>query len=259
MVEVSYLYNILYHTSLFSIDCCLSDLYPLRDDLTTDGQFYMTLKRSHCFFWAKGGVVVRARASYQSSLDSRPGVDAISGLSLLLVRGVLGLILLGMCRWPLGAPTPSWSILWPIIDPIVTFGLICNFRDPNLVSFCFYEWTHFLDWMKNTWLFICSTNILVRLLIANMKNCLTPKSPKMCDPILVTLLKMRRHYSQSSCENATPSSGTSPLASYGEVPPPPPREVFSLSSGFSPSSLKPTFPNSNSTRNGLRRTICYQC
>ena len=43
----------------------------------------------------------------------------------------------------------------------------------------------------------------------------------MCDPILVTLLKMQPHYSQSSRENATPSSGTSPLASYKEVPPPP--------------------------------------
>ena len=41
----------------------------------------------------------------------------------------------------------------------------------------------------------------------------------MCEPILVTLLKMRPHYSQSSRENATPSSGTSPLASYKEVPP----------------------------------------
>ena len=41
----------------------------------------------------------------------------------------------------------------------------------------------------------------------------------MCDPILVTLLKMRPHYSQSSRENATPSSGTFPLASYKEVPP----------------------------------------
>ena len=40
----------------------------------------------------------------------------------------------------------------------------------------------------------------------------------MCDPILVTLLKMRPHYGQSSCENATPSGGTSPLASYKEVP-----------------------------------------
>ena len=41
----------------------------------------------------------------------------------------------------------------------------------------------------------------------------------MCDPILVTLLKMRPHYSQSSRENATPFSGTSPLASYKKVPP----------------------------------------
>ena len=44
----------------------------------------------------------------------------------------------------------------------------------------------------------------------------------MSDPILVTLLKMLPHYSQSSPENATLSSGTSPLASYEEVPPPPP-------------------------------------
>ena len=42
----------------------------------------------------------------------------------------------------------------------------------------------------------------------------------MCDPILVTLLKIQPHYSQSSRENATPSSGTSPVASYREVPPP---------------------------------------
>ena len=36
-----------------------------------------------------------------------------------------------------------------------------------------------------------------------------------------TLLKMRPNYSRSSRENATPSSGTSPLASYKEVPPSP--------------------------------------
>ena len=41
----------------------------------------------------------------------------------------------------------------------------------------------------------------------------------MCDPILFTLLKMQPRYSQSSRENATPSSGTFPLASYKEVPP----------------------------------------
>ena len=38
----------------------------------------------------------------------------------------------------------------------------------------------------------------------------------MCDPILVTLLKMRPHYSQSSHEKGTPSSDTSLLASYKE-------------------------------------------
>ena len=44
--------------------------------------------------------------------------------------------------------------------------------------------------MKNTLLFICGTKILERLLTEKMKNCLTPKNPKMCDPILVNLLKM---------------------------------------------------------------------
>ena len=40
----------------------------------------------------------------------------------------------------------------------------------------------------------------------------------MYDPLLVTLMKMRPHHSsQSSRENATPSRGTSPLASYKEV------------------------------------------
>ena len=73
--------------------------------------------------------------------------------------------------------------------------------------------------MKNTLLFICSTNILVCLLTINMKNCLTQTNLKMSVPILVTLLKMRPHYSQSRHENATPSSGTSLLASYKEVPP----------------------------------------
>ena len=38
--------------------------------------------------------------------------------------------------------------------------------------------------------------------------------PKICDPILVTLLKMHPHDSQSSRENATQSSGTAPLACY---------------------------------------------
>ena len=33
-----------------------------------------------------------------------------------------------------------------------------------MVTFYFYELTHFVGWMKNTLLFICGTNILVRLL-----------------------------------------------------------------------------------------------
>ena len=53
-----------------------------------------------------------------------------------------------------------------------------------------------------------------------MRNCLTPKNPKMCDPILVTLLKIRPHYSHSRRENATRSSGKFPIASYKKVPPP---------------------------------------
>ena len=75
--------------------------------------------------------------------------------------------------------------------------------------------------MKNTLLFTNSTSILVRLLTVNMNNFLTPKIRKCATPFLWTLLKMRPHYSQFSRENATPSSGTSQLASYKEVPPPP--------------------------------------
>ena len=66
-----------------------------------------------------------------------------------------------------------------------------------------------------------------------MKNFLTPKNPKMCDPILVSLLKMRPNHIQSSRENATPSSSTSPLASQKEVPPPPPGGAFAKRSCIS--------------------------
>ena len=107
--------------------------------------------------------------------------------------------------------------MWPIIDPfLVTFGQMSNFRDPNLVTFylCIYlilneeHFTFHLQY-KHSGTF------------ANRKyeELSYPKNQKMCDPILVTLLKMRPHYSQSSRENATPSSGTFPLASYKEVPP----------------------------------------
>ena len=61
----------------------------------------------------------------------------------------------------------------------------------------------------------------LRTMFKSFQNFLIPEIPKMCDPILVTVLKMQPHYSQSSRKNATPSSGTSPVASYKEVPPPP--------------------------------------
>ena len=80
------------------------------------------------------------------------------------------------------------------------------------------NWPIFINEMINTLFFTYSTNILVHLLTKNMKNCRTPKNPKMCDPILVTqLLKMQPHYSQSGSENATPSGCTFPSASYKEV------------------------------------------
>ena len=117
---------------------------------------------------------------------------------------------------PLRAPTPLQSILCPIIDPIlVTFGQICNFRDPNLVTFylCIYL-------MLNEERFTFHLQCKLSGTFANRKceELSYPPKKEMCDPILVTLLKMRPHYSQSSPENATPSSGTSPLASYKEVP-----------------------------------------
>ena len=127
---------------------------------------------------------------------------------------------------PLASQSPYLIILYSVANyrpHLSPFWQIGNFRDPNLATFYFYELTHFLSCMKNTLLFIYSTNILVILFTVIMKNCLTPQNPEMCDPILVTLLKMRPHYSQSSRENATPSSGTSPLVSYKEVPSIPPR------------------------------------
>ena len=71
--------------------------------------------------------------------------------------------------------------------------------------------------MKNSLLFTYSTKNSGTFANSKYEELSYPKNQKMCDPVLVTLLKMRPHYSQSSRENATPSSGTSPLASYKEV------------------------------------------
>ena len=115
--------------------------------------------------------------------------------------GYLGTFLLSMCCWPLRALTPWKSILWPIIDPIlVTFGQICNFCDPNLDTFYFYELTHFLNWMKNTSIFTYSTNILVRLPTVNEILCYPKKSQphssnssENVTPLVNPVMKMRPH------------------------------------------------------------------
>ena len=97
--------------------------------------------------------------------------------------------------------------------------------------------------MKNTFLFTYSTNALVRFVNTD-KELSYPKHQKMCDPILVTLLKLLPHHSKSSCESATPSSGTSPLAPYKEVPPLP------RDTGVMPVSYRPVLSPvpSNSSR-----------
>ena len=51
-------------------------------------------------------------------------------------------------------------------------------------------------------------------------NAYLPQKSENLQPILVTLLKMRPHYTHSSRENATPSSDTSLLGSCKGVPPP---------------------------------------
>ena len=58
------------------------------------------------------------------------------------------------------------------------------------------------------------------VLLLKIRKCATPFLTRK------TLLKIRPHCSQSSCENATSSSYTSPLVSYKEVPPPPKASRF---------------------------------
>ena len=62
--------------------------------------------------------------------------------------------------------------------------------------------------MKNTLIFTYRTNRYSGTPVANRKyeELSYPQKSEMCDPILVTLLKMRPRFSQSSRENATPIS-----------------------------------------------------
>ena len=122
-----------------------------------------------------------------------------------------------MCRWALRAPIPIivYSVANYRPHLIVTFGQICNFCDPNLVTFylCVYL-------ILNEEHFTFHIQYKHSSTFANLKyeELSYPKKRKNERPILVILLKMRPHYSHSCCENVTPSSGTSPLVSY-EPPP----------------------------------------
>ena len=74
--------------------------------------------------------------------------------------GVLGLIFAEYV--PLASQSPYPIIVYLVANyrpHLSLFWQIGNFRDPNLATFYFYEFTHFLSWMKNTLLFIYSTNI----------------------------------------------------------------------------------------------------
>ena len=72
--------------------------------------------------------------------------------------------------------------------------------------------------MKNTLLLTYRTEHFGAFANCKCEELSYPKDPKICDPILVTLLKMQPRYIQSGLKNATLSSGTSPLASYKELP-----------------------------------------
>lgn len=62
----------------------------------------------------------------------------------------------------------------------------------------------------------------------------TPNILKMCNPILITVLKMQPHYSQRSHENKTPSSDTSPSASSPSFPP----RLLKIPCSLTPKKLK---------------------
>ena len=55
--------------------------------------------------------------------------------------GYLGVSFSRVCATGLSEPLPHYSLFCGPI--LVTFGQICNFRDPNLVTFYFYELTDF--------------------------------------------------------------------------------------------------------------------
>ena len=109
-----------------------------------------------------------------------------------------------------------------ISEPLPHYSLFCGqLQTPSQSLLCKYEifaiptkslsiYLSTLYSMKNTLLFICSTNILARLPTVNMKDCLAHKSEY-----------VRPRYRQSSRENATPSCAHPHQPLIRKYPPPP--------------------------------------
>ena len=83
--------------------------------------------------------------SHQFGFDIKDeDISMYQGEQLYMYRGggggaVLGLIFAGYLPMASQSPNPIIvNSLWPIIDlTLVTFGQICNFRNPDLVTFYF--------------------------------------------------------------------------------------------------------------------------
>ena len=110
---------------------------------------------------------------------------------LLLYRGRGGKWVNFWQIYAAGISSPYPIIAYSVVKKTPSQSLLSKsiFCSPNLLTFC-----HFLN--HESCYFV----------IPNYQNFLTPKILKMCKPIIVTLLKMQSHYSQSSCENVTLSS-----------------------------------------------------
>ena len=116
-----------------------------------------------------------------------------------------------------GGP-PEYTFAAGISDPLpqyyCLFYFVANYR-PNLSQF----WANQRNLRDLNLVTLC--HILTKnlpILESLLTRILLPHNPESCYPVLVVLLKIQPHYSQSSRENATPSSGTSQLAYYKKVP-----------------------------------------
>jgi len=98
----------------------------------------------------------------------------------------------------------------------------CNFHHPNLITSCLIciylkkPFNNLLGMLKWLYTFVKVNEVKIfPLLNPYLPEFSEFENPeRMCLPTLVPLLKMQPHYSQSSHENVTLSSSTSPLAYY---------------------------------------------